>query len=33
MTALETPVNGMKVRTGDDAATDASQLATSADVD
>ncbi len=33
MTALETPVNGMKVRTGDDATTDTSQLATSADVD
>ncbi len=33
MTALETPVNGMKVRTTEDAATDASQLATSADVD
>ncbi len=33
MTALESPVNGMKVRTTEDAATDASQLATSADVD
>ena len=33
MTALETPVNGMKVRMNDDAATDTSQLATSAEVD
>ena len=33
MTALETPVNGMKVRTTDDATSDTSQLATSTDVD
>lgn len=33
MTALETPLNGMKVRTSDDTATDSSQLATSAEVD
>ena len=33
MTALETPVNGMKVRTSVDTATDSSQLATSAEVD
>jgi RND family efflux transporter MFP subunit len=33
MTALETPLNGMKVRMSDDTSTDTSQLATSAEVE
>jgi len=33
LTALETPVNGMKVRTGDDAEADKPQIATSAEAE
>jgi hypothetical protein len=33
LTALETPVNGMKVRTGDDAEADKPQIATSVEAE